>query len=121
MNYVKQFGVKPDSRVDLAKVDASFHDKHESHQHALPEIETYTEKLQELQYLLYAEGERSLLICLQGRDAAGKDGTINHVLGAMNPQGCTVTGFKVPSKEEAAHDFLAEGKRHPTRSRQMCR
>ena len=43
---------------------------------------------------------------LKGRDAAGKDATINHVLSAMNPQGCTVTGFKVPSKEEAAHDFL---------------
>jgi PPK2 family polyphosphate:nucleotide phosphotransferase len=55
---------------------------------------------------MYAEDKRSLLICLQGRDAAGKDGTINHVLSAMNPQGCTVTGFKVPSKEEAAHDFL---------------
>jgi len=106
MNYVKQFGVKPGSKVNLAKVDASFTDKHESHEHALPEIETYTQKLHDLQYLMYAEGKRSLLICLQGRDAAGKDGSINHVLGAMNPQGCTVTGFKVPSKEEAAHDFL---------------
>jgi PPK2 family polyphosphate:nucleotide phosphotransferase len=62
--------------------------------------------MRDLQYLMYAEGKRSLLICLQGRDAAGKDGTINHVLTAMNPQGCTVTGFKVPSREEAAHDFL---------------
>jgi PPK2 family polyphosphate:nucleotide phosphotransferase len=106
MNYVKQFRVKPGSKVDLSKVDAGFKDKHESHEHALPEIETYTQKLHDLQYLMYAEGKRSLLICLQGRDAAGKDGTINHVLGAMNPQGCTVTGFKVPSKEEAAHDFL---------------
>jgi len=106
MNYLKQFGVKPGSKVDLAKIDASFTDKHESHEHALPEIETYTQKMHDLQYLMYAEGKRSLLICLQGRDAAGKDGTINHVLSAMNPQGCTVTGFKVPSKEEAAHDFL---------------
>jgi PPK2 family polyphosphate:nucleotide phosphotransferase len=106
MNYVKQFRVKPDSKVDLSKVDAGFKDTHESHESALPEIETYTQKLHDLQYLMYAEGKRSLLICLQGRDAAGKDGTINHVLGAMNPQGCTVTGFKVPSKEEAAHDFL---------------
>ena len=106
MNYAKQFGVKPGSKVDLGKVDASFTDKHESHEQALPEIETYTQKLHDLQYLMYAEGKRSLLICLQGRDAAGKDGTINHVLGAMNPQGCTVTGFKVPSKEEADHDFL---------------
>ena len=106
MNYIKRFRVEPGSKVDLAKIDAGFKDKHESHEQALPEIEAYNQKLHDLQYLMYAEGKRSLLICLQGRDAAGKDGTINHVLGAMNPQGCTVTGFKVPSKEEAAHDFL---------------
>ena len=106
MNYIKKFRVEPGSKVDLAKIDASFKDKHESREHALPEIEATNEKLHDLQYLMYAEGKRSLLICLQGRDAAGKDGTINHVLGAMNPQGCSVTGFKVPSKEEAAHDFL---------------
>jgi len=106
MNYLKKFCVQPDSKVDLSKIDPNFSDQHESHEHALPEIENYTKKMQELQYLLYAEGRRSLLICLQGRDAAGKDGTINHVLTSMNPQGCTVTGFKVPSREEAAHDFL---------------
>jgi PPK2 family polyphosphate:nucleotide phosphotransferase len=106
MDYYERFRVRPGSRVDLRKVDAGFKDKHESHEQALPEIEAYSQKLRELQYLMYAEDKRSLLICLQGRDAAGKDGTINHVLGAMNPQGCTVTGFKVPSKEEAAHDFL---------------
>ena len=106
MNYLKQFRVAPGSKVDLGTIDAGFKDKHESHEHALPEIEAYNQKLHDLQYLMYAEGKRSLLICLQGRDAAGKDGTINHVLGAMNPQGCMVTGFKVPSKEEAAHDFL---------------
>ena len=106
MNYFKKFGVEPGSKVDLGKVDASFKDKHESQEHALPEIEKYSQKLHDLQYLMYAEGKRSLLICLQGRDAAGKDGTINHVLSAMNPQGCAVTGFKVPTREEAAHDFL---------------
>jgi PPK2 family polyphosphate:nucleotide phosphotransferase len=106
MNYRKNFRVEPGRRVDLGKVDASFKDKHESHEHALPEIEAYSRKLRDLQYLMYAERERSLLICLQGRDAAGKDGTINHVLGAMNPQGCKVTGFKEPSTEEVAHDFL---------------
>ena len=106
MNYIKRFRVEPGSKVDLAKVDAGFKDKHESHEQALPQIEAYNQKLHDLQYLMYAEGKRSLLICLQGRDAAGKDGTINHVLGAMNPQGCPVTGFKVPSKEAAAHDFL---------------
>ena len=106
MNYYKKFCVEPGSKVDLGKIDAGFRDRHESHEEALPEIEAYNRKLHDFQYLMYAEDKRSLLICLQGRDAAGKDGTINHVLGAMNPQGCTVTGFKVPSKEEAAHDFL---------------
>ncbi len=106
MNYVERFRVKPNSKVNLAKVDAGFKDTHESHEAALPDIEAHAQKLHDLQYLMYAEGKHSLVICLQGRDAAGKDGTINHVLGAMNPQGCTVTGFKVPSKEEAAHDFL---------------
>ncbi|MEA3419847.1 MAG: polyphosphate kinase 2 family protein [Campylobacterota bacterium] len=106
MNYSKKFRVKPGTKVDLDKIDAGYKDKYESHAHALPEIEAYDQKLHDLQYLMYAEDKRSLLIVLQGRDAAGKDGTINHVLAAMNPQGCTVTGFKVPSKEEAAHDFL---------------
>jgi PPK2 family polyphosphate:nucleotide phosphotransferase len=106
MNYYDRFRVTPGSKVKLSKVDASFKDEHESHEHAMPEIEKYAQKLHDLQYLMYAEDRRSLLICLQGRDAAGKDGTINHVLSAMNPQGCTVTGFKVPTKEEAAHDFL---------------
>jgi PPK2 family polyphosphate:nucleotide phosphotransferase len=63
-------------------------------------------KLRALQALLYADGRCSLLICLQGLDAAGKDGTISHILGAMNPQGCRVTGFRQPSIEEQAHDFL---------------
>jgi len=55
---------------------------------------------------MYAENRRSLLIILQGRDAAGKDGTIRHVFGPMNPQGTRVTAFKVPTREELAHDFL---------------
>ena len=51
-------------------------------------------------------GKRSVLIVLQGIDAAGKDGTINKVMEAFNPQGCPVTAFKVPSAEELAHDYL---------------
>ena len=87
MNYLKKFRVEPGSKVDLGKIDAGFKDQHDSQEHALPEIEAYSQKMHDLQYLMYAEGKRSLLICLQGRDAAGKDGTINHVLSAMNPQG----------------------------------
>ena len=63
-------------------------------------------RLADLQQLLYAENKRSLLVILQGMDAGGKDGTIRHVMSGVNPQGCRVTSFKVPSAEEASHDFL---------------
>jgi len=106
MNYEEKFRVKPGSRVRLDRIDADFKDKHEDQASALGEIEKFMLQLRELQYLLYAEDRRSLLIILQAMDAGGKDGTINHVLGNMNPQGAKVYGFKVPSAEEAAHDFL---------------
>ena len=120
MSYSDMFRVSPGSKVQLDKVDAGFKDKHESHQHALPEIEQCAKKMLDLQYLMYAENKRSLLICLQGRDAAGKDGTIRHVLSAMNPQGCTVSAFKVPSAEEAAHDFLWRYHQHMPRRGQVA-
>lgn len=106
MKYTHKFIVKPGSEVRLRDIDPSFKDKHESHKAALSELEADRKKLWELQYRLYAEHQRSLLICLQALDAGGKDGTVNHVLGAMNPQGCAVYGFKRPSSEELAHDFL---------------
>src|SRR5882762_7051819 len=62
--------------------------------------------LVELQELLYAARRQSVLIILQGRDTSGKDGTIRHVAGPLNSQGCSVTSFKVPTDEELAHDFL---------------
>jgi len=63
-------------------------------------------RLGSLQDRLWAEAKRSVLVVLQGIDAAGKDGTINKVMEAFNPQGCPVTSFKVPSSEELAHDYL---------------
>ena len=66
----------------------------------------FIEELVELQELLYAAQQQSVLIILQGRDTSGKDGTIRHVAGPLNSQSCTVTSFKVPSEEELAHDFL---------------
>lgn len=62
--------------------------------------------LEEAQALLYADGQYSVLIVLQAMDAAGKDGTIKHVMSGVNPQGCRVSGFKVPSALEVDHDFL---------------
>lgn len=106
MDYYRQFKVQPGTKVRLDKVDADYKGEHDSYATAQPEIEKHCQKLRELQYRLYAEGKRSLLVCLQAMDAGGKDGTVNHVLSAMNPQGCSVHGFKQPSAEEAAHDFL---------------
>ena len=63
-------------------------------------------RIDELQYRLYAEGRQSLLIVVQGMDTSGKDGVIRRVMAAFNPQGCRVWAFKVPSVEEASHDFL---------------
>ncbi len=64
------------------------------------------ERLADLQDRIWAEAKRSVLVVLQGIDAAGKDGTIKKVMEAFNPQGCPVTSFKVPSTEELAHDYL---------------
>src|SRR5260370_1793728 len=68
-------------------------------------------RLDELQYVMYAEHRRALLVVLQGMDGAGKDGTIRHVMRGFNPQNCRVTPFKAPTAEEADHDFLWRG--HP--------
>ncbi len=63
-------------------------------------------ELTELQDRLWAESKHPILVVLQGIDTAGKDGTIRHVMEAFNPQGCRVVGFKVPTPEELAHDYL---------------
>jgi PPK2 family polyphosphate:nucleotide phosphotransferase len=106
MKYSELFHVKRGDKINLGKIDPAFTDGLEDTDAVEDRIKKHTERLRELQYSLYSEGKRSLLICLQGLDSAGKDGTIVHVLGAMDPQGTRVCGFKVPSIEEAAHDFL---------------
>ena len=106
MDYRKKFAVEPGKKVRLSKIDPSYTGKHETHDKALPEIQKNVERMDRLQYLLYADGSQSLLVVLQALDAAGKDGTIRHVFSGMNPQGTFVYGFKQPSREEAAHDFL---------------
>src|SRR5215469_2032415 len=63
-------------------------------------------RMEELQQRLYADGRWSLLIVLQGMDAAGKDGVVKHVMSGVNPQGCEVHSFKAPTPEELDHDFL---------------
>jgi PPK2 family polyphosphate:nucleotide phosphotransferase len=73
---------------------------------ALAILEVSRQKIVDMQELFWASHTYSLLIILQGMDAAGKDSAIRHVLSGVNPQGCQVTAFKTPSEEELNHDFL---------------
>ncbi len=97
--------VKPGSRVRVERRDpsATFGWDKPS---AEPAIAKRLDRLTELQARVWAESKHAVLVILQGIDAAGKDGTINKVMEAFNPQGCPVTSFKVPSSEELAHDYL---------------
>jgi PPK2 family polyphosphate:nucleotide phosphotransferase len=106
MDYCKKFVVEPGKKVRLGKIDPAYKGEHESHEHAKPEIAKHVARMDRLQYLLYADGDRSLLVVLQALDAGGKDGVVRHLFSGMNPQGTSSVGFKQPSKLEAAHDFL---------------
>ncbi|MBK8372560.1 MAG: polyphosphate kinase [Saprospiraceae bacterium] len=70
------------------------------------ETEKMAAQIGALQHKLYAEGKKSLLVILQGVDASGKDGTVKNVFKSCNPTGIDVYGFKKPTEEEFAHDFL---------------
>jgi len=91
-------------RLDKFPTDdtGDFADKAE----ARDETEKLLNKLTDLQEVLYAGAEQAVLIVLQAMDAGGKDGTIRSIFSGVNPQGCSVTSFKAPSKNESAHDFL---------------
>ena len=106
MDYCSKFMVKPGSALKLSKIDPGHTGGFKSKDEALKILAGNQQKLEDLQYKLYAEGKQSLLIVLQALDAGGKDGTINHVLAPMNHQGCRVAGFKAPTPEELSHDFL---------------
>ncbi len=100
-----RFVVHPDKRIRLADWDPGETLGLEKDS-AVEQTEKSIGRLDELQYLMYAEHRHALLVVLQGMDGAGKDGTIRHVMRGLNPQGCRVTSFKAPSAEEADHDFL---------------
>ncbi len=92
MKKLKNISAKPPKNFDKAFAET--------------EMERFKKELFELQNKLFATKQHSLLIILQGMDASGKDGTIRHVFSCVNPMGCLVKPFKVPSEEENAHDFL---------------
>ena len=91
---IKLTDYDPDNTAKAKKSDAD------------SELTQLGDTLAQQQELLYAAQTHSVLIVLQGLDTSGKDGTISHVMSHVNPQGCSVASFKVPTPDEAAHDFL---------------
>lgn len=98
---------KPGTKVKLADYDPNHHGSLSKRDPEVAQrLEAALKGMYELQQRLYAESDQALLIVLQATDTGGKDGTIRHVMGGLNPQGCHVASFKVPTTEELAHDFL---------------
>jgi len=111
---IDDFAITPNLRVRLGELEtawqgppeyAELSDK-QLKKHAKKFIEDQVEELADVQERLYASDQYSVLLIFQGRDAAGKDGTIKHVMSGVNPQGCQVFSFKAPSKEELDHNYL---------------
>jgi PPK2 family polyphosphate:nucleotide phosphotransferase len=103
--FLKRFRVDDPEGFDLSQLDCADTggiDKDDAHKMLADDIE----RLADMQKRLYAQEQWAVLIILQGMDAGGKDGVVAHVMSGVNPQGCDVHSFKVPTAEERAHDFL---------------
>src|SRR3954447_20613323 len=103
---VALYRVEPHADVSIADQDPADTGGYDRPEDARGELAGLVEHIADLQARLYAEDRRSLLVVLQGIDAAGKDSSVKHVFRGTNPQGVRVYSFKQPSHEESAHDFL---------------
>src|SRR4051812_42896244 len=101
-----RYRIADDKKFRLSAIDPGDTWKLDSKEHAHKHLEEGLQRLTQLQPKLYAQNEWALLLIFQAMDAAGKDSTIAHVMSGVNPQGCDVRSFKVPSAEELNHDFL---------------
>src|SRR5262245_942854 len=106
MEYFNRYQVKPGDKVRLRDLDPGDTGPGVTREQTVAELPGLREKLLELQFRLFNERRQSLLICLQAPGAAGKDGTIKHVLGAFNPIGCRVVSFKKPGRMAGERDYL---------------
>ena len=98
--------IPPHTKVRLARISTSSHDGIPDKDAADAIVAKHREQLDALQEVFYASQKKALLIVLQGMDTAGKDGTIGHIFSGINPQGCDISSFKVPTPLEAQHEFL---------------
>jgi len=104
--FAHRFQVQPGERIRLGRIDPDYTGDWKDKDAAKKELEKLLKKLEDLQYRLFAENRRSVLIVLQAMDAGGKDGTIRHVMSGFDPQSCRAIPFKQPSRLELAHDYL---------------
>jgi PPK2 family polyphosphate:nucleotide phosphotransferase len=104
----KPFRIEDGEKFRLKDVDPAdtLHLSDEDEPRAKEALALGVELLAEFQALLYAQDRWALLLAFQAMDAAGKDGTIKHVMSGVNPQGCQVTSFKAPSSVDLDHDYL---------------
>lgn len=105
-NLAKRFLVKPGEKAHLSRRDPDDTAGLRSKSEYETILQKNLQRLFDLQTLLAACDQYAVLVVLQGMDAGGKDGTIRHVMTGLNPQACRVSAFKVPTPEEARHDFL---------------
>jgi PPK2 family polyphosphate:nucleotide phosphotransferase len=105
---------KPGAKVKLSAISEK-PPKGVTEENSRAEFEKLGQELFDLQDLLWGARQHSVLVILQGRDSAGKDGAIKHVVGNLNPRGVHVTSFGVPTREEQEHDFLWRIHRHAPR------
>lgn len=98
--------VHPGKKFRLKDIATDDNGRFKHKDDAAEEVAKNLRKLDELQEVMYADAEHALLVVFQAMDGGGKDGAIDHVFSGVNPQGCSVTSFKVPSSIEKSHDFL---------------
>jgi PPK2 family polyphosphate:nucleotide phosphotransferase len=116
---IRSFRVPPGAKISLKKdFDSGYKADYVKKKDADELLQKGVEQLATCQDMLYAQDTYALLLIFQAMDAAGKDGTIKHVMSGINPQGCDVSSFKAPSTEELNHDYLWRcSRRLPERGR----
>lgn len=102
----KKFRVKENEPLNLGKLSTKAGNELPKKEDGVEALRVDNSSLQEAQNKLFAANRQSLLVILQGMDAAGKDGTVRHVMNGVNPQGCRIHSFRAPNTEELQHHFL---------------
>lgn len=106
MKIKSSYLARPHAKFRLSRIPTGETGGFKDQEAAQSQLSDHCHQLASLQDTLYASQKKAVLIVLQGMDTAGKDGTISHIFSGVNPQGCDVAAFKVPTSLESRHDFL---------------